>query len=262
MAVKFALFLTFHASMGESCPYVARIADAFYHASMTAGTAVMLMRVHTIMPIQWKKSAAITSSILVIIRFIIGVVDVVVIAVTNHIAKTCKYKNSKYWGPVYTIYDTVVDIYVTIIITTILVSHIRSLTSGHLRISITLYTSVIYNNVIRTVLLTILNIILAAFIFTSNGNKYTMIVWPITNMGFVLLIGYDSDITKTIQKLRQGRWQHNGSSYNISMTHVPSISKPSRTKQRPISREILNDPENQRIDNHSEISYIDKKTDA
>lgn len=44
--------------------------------------------------------------------------------------------------------------------------HIRSLTFGDMRISITLYTSVIYNNVIRTFLLTIVNIISAAFIFT------------------------------------------------------------------------------------------------
>ncbi|RCH99239.1 hypothetical protein CU098_010439 [Rhizopus stolonifer] len=256
IAVKSALFLTFHASMGDICPIVGRVADALYHSAMTAGTAVMLMRVHAIIPIQWKKCALIAHTMVVIIRFIIGIVDVVVVTITNHDTNTCKYKNAKYWGPVYTLYDTTLDIYVTAIISAILVSHIRSLTFGDMRTSITLYTSVIYNNIIRTVLLTIVNIISAAFIFT-----YTMIIWPVTNIGFVLLIGYDSDITKTIQKLRQGRWRQAGSSYNIGLDKVPAVTKPTRVKQRPISREILNDPENQRYDSNDDNSstvYIEK----
>lgn len=83
-------------SMGDICPIVGRVADALYHSAMTAGTAVMLMRVHAIIPIQWKKCALIAHTMVVIIRFIIGIVDVVVVTITNHDTNTCKYKNAKY----------------------------------------------------------------------------------------------------------------------------------------------------------------------
>ncbi|KAG0765217.1 hypothetical protein G6F60_004995 [Rhizopus arrhizus] len=255
MAIKTAIFLAFHASLGEvTCEIIGRIADFFYHLAMAAGTAVMLSRVQAITPIQWKKTAAALHILLVILRFAIGIVDIVVVTITVHDTNTCKYKNAKYWGPVYTLYDTSIDIYVTCIISAILIMHIRSLTFGDMRISITLYTSVIYNNVIRTFLLTIVNIISAAFIFTSNGNKYTMIVWPVTNIGFILLVGYDSDVTKTIQKLRQGHWRQTASNSNIGLRQVPHITRPACTKERPVSREILNDPENQRYDTNSDNS--------
>ncbi|KAI9270843.1 hypothetical protein BY458DRAFT_546988 [Sporodiniella umbellata] len=253
IAVKSALFLTFFASIGSHCQVIARVADAIYHVSMAAGTGVMLARVYAIIPIPWKKLAFFGHVLAVCIRFAIGAVDVAVVTVANHEANTCKYKNVKFWGPVYTLYDATLDIYVTAIITVILVSHIRSLALGSMRISITLYTSVIYNNVIRTVLLTIVNCISAAFNFTGDSNNYIMTVWPITNIGFVLLVGYDSDITKTIQNLRH--------SPEFSLNEIESRHSPS--KPRPLSREVLNDPENLRLDSSSEHSstlYMERHT--
>jgi hypothetical protein len=57
-------------------------------------------------------------------------------------------------------------------ITWILVSHIRALVAERMKINNVVYTSVIYNNVIRTVCLTIVNLISAIFIIlVSLKNK-------------------------------------------------------------------------------------------
>lgn len=63
------------------------------------------------------------------------------------------------WGPIYTLYDTLIDVYVTVVISYILLSHIRSLVSDRMQVNNNLYVSVIYHNVIRTVCLTIVNLI-------------------------------------------------------------------------------------------------------
>jgi hypothetical protein len=34
-----------------------------------------------------------------------------------------------------------------------------------------------------------------------------MLLWPIINIFFVVLVGYDSDVTKAIRDLRQKRWR-------------------------------------------------------
>lgn len=91
------IYIYLFLSLGQvTCEIIGRIADFFYHFAMAAGTAVMLSRVQAITPIQWKKSAAALHILLVILRFAIGIVDIVVVTITVHDTNTCKYKNAKY----------------------------------------------------------------------------------------------------------------------------------------------------------------------
>ncbi|EIE77800.1 hypothetical protein RO3G_02504 [Rhizopus delemar RA 99-880] len=168
---------------------------------------------------------------MVVFRLLIGIVDTCVVTVGTFDDGTCDYDDPKYWGPVYTLYDTLIDLYVTFVISLILLSHIRSLALDDMRINIILYTSVIYHNVIRSVLLTIVNLISAIFMITRYTNDYIMLVWPIINIVFVVLVGYDSDVTKAIRKLQQMRWQRNS---NSNVSNHASIAQPVR-KEREIS---------------------------
>ncbi|CAO3688216.1 unnamed protein product [Rhizopus microsporus] len=228
---------------------------------MTAGNAVLVSRVQAIIPFQYKRIAYIFHWTVTVLRLAIGIVDACVVIITNNPDGSCLYADNRYWGPVYTLYDTVIDVYVTMMISIILISHIRSLAFDDMRINIILYTSVIYNNVIRTVALTIVNLLSAIFIITKNSNEAIMLVWPIINVVFVCLVGYDSDVTKAIRKLRQRHWRQANSSANIDLGSVPSASQP-MPKKRPLSREILNDQQSNLHDDlqssDSSISHTEK----
>ncbi|CEG67429.1 hypothetical protein RMATCC62417_03862 [Rhizopus microsporus] len=245
MALKSCLFLSFHASQWSTCNGTGRAADLFYHIAMAAGNAVLVSRVQAIIPFQYKRIAYIFHWTVTVLRLALGIVDACVIVITNNPDGSCLYADNQYvthyyWGPVYTLYDTVIDVYVTMMISIILISHIRSLAFDDMRINIILYTSVIYHNVIRTVALTIVNLLSAIFIITKNSNEAIMLVWPIINIVFVCLVGYDSDVTKAIRKIRQRHWRQANSAANIDLGRVPSASQP-MPKKRPLSREILND---------------------
>ncbi|ORE02512.1 hypothetical protein BCV72DRAFT_234566 [Rhizopus microsporus var. microsporus] len=220
---------------------------------MAAGNAVLVSRVQAIIPFQYKRTAYIFHWTVSVLRVVLGIVDACVIVISNNPDGSCLYADNQYWGPVYTLYDTVIDVYVTVMISVILISHIRSLAFDDMRINILLYTSVIYNNVIRTVALTIVNLLSAIFIITKNSNEAIMLVWPIINIFFVCLVGYDSDVTKAIRKIRQRHWRQANSSANIDLGSVPSASQP-MSKKRPLSREILN---NQQSSLHDDLQSSD-----
>lgn len=60
-----------------------------------------------------------------------------------------------------------------------------------------------------------------------------MLLWPIINIFFVILVGYDSDLTKTIRKLQQKRWRPlSDVTTTIDLTEVPSFRPRSK---RPLS---------------------------
>jgi hypothetical protein len=60
-----------------------------------------------------------------------------------------------------------------------------------------------------------------------------MLLWPVINIFFVILVGYDSDVTKTIRKLQQKRWRPlSNLTSTIDLTKVPSFRHHSkRTSQ-------------------------------
>lgn len=51
-----------------------------------------------------------------------------------------------------------------------------------------------------------------------------MLLWPIINILFVILVGYDSDVTKAIRKLSQKRWRTlSNMTSTIDLGGIPSI---------------------------------------
>lgn len=53
-----------------------------------------------------------------------------------------------------------------------------------------------------------------------------MLLWPIINIAFVILVGYDSDVTKAIRKLRQRRWRSvSAMTSTIDLGTVPSTNQ-------------------------------------
>lgn len=52
-----------------------------------------------------------------------------------------------------------------------------------------------------------------------------MLLWPIINIFFVVLVGYDSDVTKAIRELRQKHWRSISSS-GVDLTRIQSITRP------------------------------------
>lgn len=66
-----------------------------------------------------------------------------------------------------------------------------------------------------------------------------MLLWPIINIAFVILVGYDSDVTKSIRKLRQKHWRSmSAMTSTIDLGSVPSVQQAPNTK-RPTSSSRL-----------------------
>ncbi|KAI9354395.1 hypothetical protein BD770DRAFT_324830 [Pilaira anomala] len=197
---------------------------------MTAGTHVLVARVQSIVPVNWKRKSLVLHSFFTVLRCIIGVIDVGLIHIENYPDGSCKYIDEEFWGPVYTLYDTFIDVYVTVVISCVLITHIRSLVADRMKVNKNLYTSVIYHNVFRTVCLTIVNLISAIFIIMQGQEYVIMLLWPIINIFFVVLVGYDSDVTKSIRKLRQKRWRTlpTTTTSTVDLGRIPSISIPTK----------------------------------
>lgn len=68
-----------------------------------------------------------------------------------------------------------------------------------------------------------------------------MVLWPIINIFFVILVGYDSDVAKAIRKLQQRRWRKISHISTVDLTCVPSISR--INSKRPLSVICHSDPE-------------------
>ncbi|KAF7721611.1 hypothetical protein EC973_004358 [Apophysomyces ossiformis] len=170
---------------------------------MVAGTLVLLGRVQSIVAPQDRKKMRILHISLAVLRAIIGIVDVALIKLGVAADGQCLYADTLYWGPVYTLYDTVIDLYVTIMITYILVKHIRRLHTAQMRPNTTLYFAVVCSNVVRTLALTVVNFISAIFIIMEHDSEIIMLLWPVINFFFITLVGYDADVTKALRRIRQ-----------------------------------------------------------
>ncbi|KAI7879032.1 hypothetical protein K492DRAFT_116750, partial [Lichtheimia hyalospora FSU 10163] len=141
---------------------------------------------------------------LVGMRIIIGAVDVVLLDRAALESGTCQFQENKAWGPVYTVYDTLADLYVTVAIGVTLFRHVK-------RIRSTLddeqssgsYHAIIMQNIIRTTVLFLSNLATVVFMLKSANQIVLIIYWPITNMLFILLIGYDSDLVQVVRNIRK-----------------------------------------------------------
>ncbi|KAI8062108.1 hypothetical protein BC940DRAFT_309551 [Gongronella butleri] len=207
MSVKTGFFLSFNTYQGDRCYVIARIADICYQLSMAAGTYVLMSRVHSIVSLEWKTASKYSMRIAVAARIIIGILDTVYLNVAVLDDGSCFYEDNYYTGPIYTFADLLIDLYVTIMVTYILVSHIRQLEKAHVPVDTRLYIGIVSQNVIRTVSLSIVNLMSVVFLLLKLSSDAIMLIWPIINIFVVLLIGYDSDVAKTIIHLQESYWK-------------------------------------------------------
>ncbi|KAI8150294.1 hypothetical protein BJV82DRAFT_586653 [Fennellomyces sp. T-0311] len=171
------------------------------HLSMVAGSIVLLLRIKAVLPPGIAFRMNIVHVLIALARLAIGIVDVVLLGSMETDAGLCFYLENSFWGPVYTFYDTVLDIYVTIMIAFFLSRHIHRLRTARTQGNIPSYIGIVMQNVFRTIILSIANFISAIFILRGTRHHGIMIVWPIVNMLFVLLIGYDADLAQCMRHL-------------------------------------------------------------
>ncbi|KAI8887319.1 hypothetical protein K501DRAFT_175735 [Backusella circina FSU 941] len=230
MATKSVLFpMFFLDNMGNyNCQVVARTGDAFYHLSCVFGTIILLMRVNVVAPVRYKIYFNIFHVILVVFRLASGVVDVVTVRVwPDTETNQCHYKDRHQVGIAYTFIDLITDVYVSATVSWVLLHHIKKLHLANIRGNVSLYISVLVSNVFRTVILTVINIISTTYFFTSNANTAAFIfLWPVSNILYIILIGYDTKIADTVRYLQQlfRRQSH----YDI---HV-NINSPSQPREQ------------------------------
>ncbi|KAI8582960.1 hypothetical protein K450DRAFT_225645 [Umbelopsis ramanniana AG] len=213
MGLKLLLFLAMNCALGlTACSVVGRLGDLLYHVSMVFGNAVLLDRVATIVPSHLTKRFEIAHYIILAIRSAIGIIDAAIVTVAAADNLSCVYQDNIAWGPVYTFYDTFTDFYVTLCITTILIMHVRKVKNVHMATNINLFIAIGATNILRTIVLMISNLASAVLILTEERQAVIMIAWPVINLLFILLVGYDTDIARLIRKAQRPRSHHNNSS--------------------------------------------------
>ncbi|KAI8374251.1 uncharacterized protein BYT42DRAFT_575712 [Radiomyces spectabilis] len=207
LCAKNLVFATLH-DLGRGCRVAGKLADMFYHISVLAGSYVLFRRVDAIVPIHLKHRFFHLHIAILILRAILSVVDIVLVQVGHNTQGVCVYTGNYYWSPLYTIVDMLIDMYVTFMIIFILVRHIRLLMAADVPSSISLYFAVIYNNSIRTFLLTIVSLFSAVFLLLRDPDDAVKLIWAVINLFFVILIGYDADVTKGIRRLQRFHWRN------------------------------------------------------
>jgi hypothetical protein len=63
---------------------------------MTAGNHVLVCRVQSIIPIDWRKKSLIFHITLTVLRFMVGMVDVALIHIANYPDGTCEYTDEEF----------------------------------------------------------------------------------------------------------------------------------------------------------------------
>ncbi|KAL0085734.1 hypothetical protein J3Q64DRAFT_1740569 [Phycomyces blakesleeanus] len=170
---------------------------------MVAGAVVLLSRVQTISPEHWKKWTKYFAILVFLFRVAIGIADSAHVHISTRDNNVCIYADEFTWGALYTFLDTAIDLYATLMISFILITHIRRIHSLHTPASSSIYFAVLYHNVGRTFLLTVANLISAIFILSQIDTDLIIFIWTATNFLFVLLIGFDTDVTRSIRVLQK-----------------------------------------------------------
>lgn len=83
-------------SIGDKCNIIGRFADLLYHLAMTAGNHVLVTRVQSIVPINWRRRASFFHTTLTVLRLIIGIIDVALIRISNNPDGTCEYADADF----------------------------------------------------------------------------------------------------------------------------------------------------------------------
>ncbi|KAI9471998.1 MAG: hypothetical protein EXX96DRAFT_653175 [Benjaminiella poitrasii] len=233
MTIKSILFSFYVNSSG--CGVTERVADAFYHVSCIAGFIILALRVEAVVPIQHQATFRILHIVLIGIRFVSSVLDVIYLRTwIDASCNCCQFEVTRELGSFYAIYDALFDIYVSVIITFILYRHIRKICTEGVQGNFNLYISVIVANVIRTIILSLISIGCAIYYLTNIRNPVLiLIIWPVTNMFFIILIGYDTNITQAIKNMRDHIFEMSGNNMAVEPIQLNSLNvdQPNITKK-------------------------------
>ncbi|KAI9024388.1 hypothetical protein CLU79DRAFT_700332 [Phycomyces nitens] len=170
---------------------------------MVAGAIILLSRVQTVSPENWKQWTRYLGIFFILFRAAVGITDCVLVKISKTDYNVCVYVDETVWGSLYTFLDTTIDLYTTLMISTILITHIRRIHSIHAPANSSIYFAVLFHNVGRTFLLTIANLISAIFILSQINTDLIICLWTTTNFLFILLVGFDTDITRSIRVLQK-----------------------------------------------------------
>ncbi|KAG2219735.1 hypothetical protein INT45_007774 [Circinella minor] len=192
--IKAILFMTFDTNDSVDCNATVRVADFFYHFGITSGDAVLLLRLKAVVPVNWQFPMNVFHLCIIIFRLGVGIIDVVVIDYATRDGAICTYLENSFA-------NTAIDLYVTIMIGFFLSKHIRRLRATRTQGNVSSYIGILIQNIIRTTILTIVNLISAIFILEKTTIRGIMVIWPIVNLLFVVLIGYDADLAQAVRRL-------------------------------------------------------------
>ncbi|KAI7898263.1 uncharacterized protein BX663DRAFT_564919 [Cokeromyces recurvatus] len=222
------------------CGIVERVGEAFYHVGCIAGFIILLLRLEAIISIQHRSMFRIFHVILILIRIIASILDLIYLRVwVGKTCDCCELSVARELGVFYALFDALLDGYVSFMITFILCRHIRELNVERVQGNVNLYISVVLSNVIRTVVLTIVSIACAVYYLSTYRDPILpLIIWPVTNVFFILLIGYDTNITNALKSVRSqflGLPQTNSSLSNVISQQQSNMMK---NKNNPVFRRL------------------------
>ncbi|KAG2199817.1 hypothetical protein INT47_009430, partial [Mucor saturninus] len=205
MAVKSAIFSSFNSdTLGNNCRLAGRVGNSFFHVGCIAGLCILLLRVMVLVPSQYRVVAIAFHIAVVVTRFVLAVLDTVWAHVwIAPVTGICVFKDKHEIAAAYTLFDFTMDMYVTATVSIILTSHIRRSNLMGVEGNMSLYVSVVLTNAFRTFILSIINLICTVYLFVDNSDPANvLVIWPISSIFLILMIGYDTDITKTIRQLK------------------------------------------------------------
>ncbi|KAL1923543.1 uncharacterized protein VTP21DRAFT_8523 [Calcarisporiella thermophila] len=206
LGVKVVGFVTFAMPLFGACYGVAKAADLLYHLSMVAANTVLLSRATTI----WGNARpfVIIECVFLVLRLAVGLWDVgatyafPITDSTNPSALgTCFYLENFAAGITYISTDLVTDLYVTTSISVRLINHHMHLRRAGVGGN-SLYSAIISSNLLRTILLLIINIISIILVTMPQLPEGSILLWSFANIAYVVTIVYDSDMVRFCQQLQ------------------------------------------------------------
>ncbi|CAO3616204.1 unnamed protein product [Mucor hiemalis] len=171
MIIKSSIFSAFSTSAlgGSSCMLAGRLADTFFHISSLAGLYIMLSRAMILIPEKYKTFFMVFHGCLLVIRLALGAADTIFAHIwVDQSSGVCISKDSNNAGIAYTIVDCFIDLYVSVVVSLVLSTHIRNLKAMGVKGNSSLYISVVATNVFRTVALLILNLWCTVYFFVVS----------------------------------------------------------------------------------------------
>ncbi|CAO3629392.1 unnamed protein product [Cunninghamella blakesleeana] len=189
MSLKTLLLISLNSTEPTlDCLRVGKAGDTFYHVAILAGNAVLFNRTQAIIPSSIAKYTKWLHLSFTVGRLVSGILDIIYVNIYRDASGICQYEDDVTIGLIYTLIDTVIDLYVTFTICYILIRHMKNLNRDRVVTSnIQRYIAIVVYNGARTFILTIGNLLSAVAIGTvsqltitkkkkkGEGNRYKYI---------------------------------------------------------------------------------------